>query len=226
VIQQDWGASHLEERPHTFWSGAGCRDISAVLPYSRILAHAGTLAEQVQLAAAQAAPVIGICQRNPSDGRVVVYDIETYPERCMKCNEFDVFVDAGVEQQLRELRKAAFPNETGGILLGYYDFNIKAAVVVCGLPAPPDSISTPTSFERGTDGLLDAVSAASTRTAQVVGYIGEWHSHPPQHSASPSKDDIIQLAHLALGMDADGLPGIQLIVGEQDLRVLQAKISS
>nr|WP_302685132.1 hypothetical protein [Pseudomonas syringae] len=46
-----------------------------------------------------------------------------------------VFIDHGVEHQLRVLRNEGFPNETGGILLGYYDFNIGAAVVVAGLPA-------------------------------------------------------------------------------------------
>jgi hypothetical protein len=53
------------------------------------------------------------------------------------------------------------------------------------------------------------------------GYIGEWHSHPPGHSASPSRHDIEQLIHLALGMFDDGLPAIQLIVGEHDIQALQ-----
>ena len=58
----------------------------------------------------------------------------------------------------------------------------------------------------------------------MVGYIGEWHSHPPGHSASPSRDDIEQLVHLTLGMAEDGLPAIQLIVGEQDLHLLQGEV--
>jgi hypothetical protein len=72
--------------------------------------------------------------------------------------------------------------------------------------------------------LAKAVSEASRRTAGIVNYIGEWHSHPPGHSASPSKDDLIQLVHLALGMADDGLPGVQLIVGEDDLQVLQGMV--
>ena len=37
-------------------------------------------------------------------------------------------------------------------------------------------------------------------------------------------DDIEQLVHLTLGMAEDGLPAIQLIVGEQDLHLLQGEV--
>ena len=76
----------------------------------------------------------------------------------------------------------------------------------------------------GIAGLAEMVAEASRRTAGIVGYIGEWHSHPPGHSAAPSHDDLIQLVHLALGMSDDGLPAVQLIVGEHDLRVLQGVV--
>uniref|UniRef100_UPI0016822701 Mov34/MPN/PAD-1 family protein n=1 Tax=Calothrix sp. FACHB-1219 TaxID=2692778 RepID=UPI0016822701 len=69
-----------------------------------------------------------------------------------------------------------------------------------------------------------AVAEVSRRTSGIVGYIGEWHSHPPGHSAAPSQDDLVQLIHLALGMSDDGLPAIQLIVGEHDLQVLQGAV--
>ena len=46
VIQESWGAQHLAGNLGTFWSGASCRDISVVLPYSRVTAHAALLAEK------------------------------------------------------------------------------------------------------------------------------------------------------------------------------------
>ncbi|SFN31226.1 integrative and conjugative element protein, VC0181 family [Dokdonella immobilis] len=143
------------------------------------------------------------------------------PEQRISSGDVDIFIDDAVKQQLRELRRQRLPNETGGVLLGYYDFNVKAVVIVMGLPAPPDSESHPDSFERGLSGLKEAVNEATARTAGMVGYIGEWHSHPPGHSALPSEHDLMQLIHLALGMADDGLPAIQLIVGEEDLRVLR-----
>lgn len=224
LIQNIWGQVHLASNASSFWSGASCRDISMVMPYSRIMGQASTLAEQVPLTAACEEAMIRIWQRDPIRGCVEVYDVPAVSEHRLSLGEYDLFIDAGAEQQLRELRRNEFPNETGGVLLGYHDFNIGAAVIVAGLPAPSDSKSTPGSFERGVAGLVEEVSEASKRTGGIVGYIGEWHSHPPGNSASPSKDDLVQLVHLALGMADDGLPGIQLIVGEHDLQVLQGSV--
>jgi integrative and conjugative element protein (TIGR02256 family) len=221
LIQQEWGRVHLAGDVGSFWSGASCRDISMVMPYSRIMGHASTLAEQILVAAVHEGAVIRVWQRDPVRGSVDVHEVPAVAERRMSFDDFDLFLDAGIEQQLRELRTQGFPNETGGVLLGYYDFNIGAVVVVAGLPAPPDSKSNRDSFERGIAGLAETVAEASRRTAGIVGYIGEWHSHPPGHSSSPSRDDLLQLVHLALGMADDGLPAVQLIVGENDLQVLQ-----
>jgi integrative and conjugative element protein (TIGR02256 family) len=226
LIQEEWGKDHLEGNAGTFWSGAGCRDISVVMPYSRIVAHASALAEQIPMAEGRPSASIRIWDRRADDGSIISRDIAVHPEHRMKFGEFDLFFDEGVERQLRELRNAHLPNETGGVLLGYYDFNVNAAVVVCGLPAPPDSVSTPTSFERGVSGLPEAVNEATRRTASVVGYIGEWHSHPPGHEASQSNHDILQLCHLAFGMADDGLPALQLIVGETDMQIFQGRIVS
>jgi len=224
LIQQEWGRAHLTGNVGSFWSGASCRDISMVMPYSRIMGQASTLAEQIQAASAFEGPMIRVWQRDPMRGSVEVHDVPVSPERCMSLGEWSLFFDFGVEQQLRELRTKGFPNETGGVLLGYYDFNIGAVMVVAALPAPPDSKASRASFERGIAGLAEMVAEASRRTAGIVGYIGEWHSHPPGHSATPSHDDLIQLVHLALGMSDDGLPAVQLIVGEDDLRVLQGVV--
>lgn len=221
LIQAEWGKDHLAGNAATFWSGASCRDISMVMPYSRIMGHASTLTEQVQIATASEKALIRVWQRDPVRGSVEVHDIPVASELSISLGDYDLFFDAGVEQQLKELRKQGLPNETGGVLLGYYDFNIGAVFVVAALPAPPDSKSNRNSFERGIAGLAEAVSEATRRTAGIVGYIGEWHSHPPGHSAAPSQDDLLQLVHLALGMSDDGLPAVQLIVGENDLQALQ-----
>lgn len=221
LIQESWGQHHLDGNLGSFWSGASCRDISMVMPYSRIIGHAGTLAEQIPVVVADAEARIRMWQRNPECGSIVVHDVPVAQEFCIKFDGMNLSIDAGLEQQLRKLRALSLPRETGGVLLGYYDFNISAVMVVAALPAPPDSQSSPGSFERGIAGLAGAVREASRRTAGIVGYIGEWHSHPPGHSASPSGDDLIQLIYLARGMADDGLPGVQLIVGERDIQVLQ-----
>lgn len=193
------------------------------MPYSCILGHASTLAEQIQAVAECEDALIRIWQRDPVRGAVEVHDVRALPERRFPFGDLDVFIDDGVEQELRKMRDQGFPNETGGVLLGYHDFNINAIIIVAGLPAPADSNASPDSFERGVAGLPESVKEANERTAGMVNYIGEWHSHPPGQTASPSTYDLLQLVDLAVGMSDDGLPAVQLIVGEHDIQLLHGE---
>ncbi|AMP02058.1 MULTISPECIES: ThiF family adenylyltransferase [Collimonas] len=221
LIHETWGNNHLDGNLGTYWSGASCRDISMALPYSRVLGHAGNLADQVQIACQSQEALIRAWARDVATGSVVAHAIPIFQEVAHQFGELTLYIDKGVFARLRDLRQLYAPNETGGVLIGYYDLNMKAAVIVDGLPAPADSVSTPTSFTRGTAGLPEAIAEISRRTSGIVRYLGEWHSHPPGHSANPSGDDLIQLTYLALGMAEDGLPAVSMIIGEDDITVLQ-----
>jgi integrative and conjugative element protein (TIGR02256 family) len=220
VIEEPWGEHHLDGNLGTFWSGASCRDISGVLPYSRVLAHAGLLAEQVQRAAVREAPMIRVWSRDPDVGAVAMHEVPVAGERSVVVGTLSVFIDAGLEDKLRSLRQKGLPEETGGILLGYHDFNVNAVVLVDALPAPVDSLRSTAFFERGIQGLATAVNNATRRTAGIVGYVGEWHSHPEGYSAAPSGQDLFQLVYLALGMADDGLPAVSVIVSETDVQII------
>jgi integrative and conjugative element protein (TIGR02256 family) len=224
IINNDWGKTHLNGHLGTYWSGGSCRDISVALSYSRVLAHAACLAEQIQEVENHAGAIIRVWERTPETGAVVMFEVPAHCARVMKYGDLDVYIDQGLEAKLHEMRTEKIPCETGGILLGYYDLSAGFLVVVDAMPAPPDSISTPTSFERGTEGVLERLEEVSQLTADIVGYIGEWHSHPPGYSASPSRDDLLQLTQLALGMAQDGLPAISLIVAEGDIRIYQGQV--
>lgn len=224
VIRGTWGEHHLDGNLGKYWSGASCRDISVALPYSRVTTHAATLSEQVMAVSQSDAAQIRVWQRDPETGGVVVHRVETCRERRLDFDCLAVYLDEGLVTYLNQLRASSLPAETGGVLLGYLDFNVNAIMVVDALPAPSDSQGTTSSFERGVVGLPEAVAEANRRTAGIVGYVGEWHSHPPGHSASPSRDDVVQLAQIALGMHQDGLPVLQLIVGDGDIRVLQGAV--
>ncbi len=220
VINEPWGEHHLDGNLGTFWSGAGCRDISVVLPYSRVAAHAGLLAEEIQRAARGEEALIRVWSRNPDTGAVAMWEAPATEERSVAVGGLNVFIDAGLEAKLRTLRHQGLPKETGGILLGYHDFNVNALVLVDALPAPPDSDRSTAFFERGVHGLTAAVNDAARRTAGVVGYVGEWHSHPEGYSSAPSGQDLYQLVYLALGMSDDGLPAVSVIVSEDDVQII------
>ena len=215
LINEPWGADHLNTTQPRFWSGAGCRDISMIQSYSAIALHAAGLTEQVRLAHLQDAAAVRIWIRDRETGAVAVHDVATQAERAFPMDDLTVYIDDGLHEKLTEMRNANLPNETGGVLLGYFDLRLGWLVVVDALPAPADSRASRTGFERGVEGTLASVAEAGRRTAEIVRYVGEWHSHPRGHSAAPSVDDYLQGSELALGMAEEGLPALQLIVGRE-----------
>lgn len=220
LITDEWGREHLSHHLGKYYSGASCRDISFVMPYSRMQAHAALLAEQLQEVVSDPEAAIRIWARDPKTGAVVARQVTVSSERTIKLDNLTLFIDRGLEDKLRTLRAGKLPFETGGILLGYYDFNVDAVVVVDALAAPTDSQASAVFFERGIAGVMDSVAEVSSRTANIVKYIGEWHSHPPRHNTKPSRDDFFQLVYLATGMAHEGLPALQLIVGDNELSVM------
>lgn len=221
ILSEEWGEMHLEGNLGSFWSGAGCRDISLVMPYSAILGHAATLADQVPRLSSLPEAVIRVWSKDPISGAVTVHAVPAQDELLLPFMQLEISIDVGVYDKMSNLRNKHLPVETGGILLGYYDFNVNSIFVVEALPAPKDSKASPGSFERGLEGVIEAVIEAGRRTAGIVGYIGEWHSHPKGYSATPSADDKFQLVYLSLGMAMEGLPAVVLIVSDNELCALQ-----
>lgn len=224
LLTHAWGQHHLDGHLGSFWSGASCRDISYKLPHSSIVAHAATLAEQLIRRHEQPQAAIQIWHRDPATGAVEVFDVPVHAPIVRPRGPLAVHLDRGLEDKLRQLRTEMLPTESGGVLLGYHDLNLGEAVIVDVLPPPPDSRHSTGHFDRGVEGLLESYCEVQRRTGNVVGYLGEWHSHPSGHNARQSPDDLLQLFKLALGMADDGLPVIQLIVGGRDLELYAGEV--
>ena len=119
-------------------------------------------------------------------GERVSFKTEAHKDITKSNHNFDKFKihwDIGIEKRVRKLRDNNLPNETGGILIGYHDMVQKSVYIVDALPAPIDSVGTPISFLRGTAGVIEELERIAAYTANNVGYIGEWHSHPKGASA-------------------------------------------
>jgi proteasome lid subunit RPN8/RPN11 len=98
----------------------------------------------------------------------------------------------------------ALPVETGGILLG---FRAPGVLVVTRSLVVPDPRSSPHSYLLRGRRAQALMAAARTDIPAVVGYIGEWHTHPAD--APPSRTDQRALgaaARLAAGPVAQVVP--------------------
>jgi len=124
-----------------------------------------------------------------------------------------------LEERILTMRAASLPAETGGVLFGLVDLPKSRIDLVEAWPPPADSSGSETEFNRGTQGLRDAVEQAIARTLDQVRYVGEWHSHPRHARTRPSAIDLAQLRWLASTLAMDGCPGVMLIAGDAGVSV-------
>lgn len=69
-------------------------------------------------------------------------------------------------------------NETGGIFIGICNYKTKTIHVFNTIKAPRDSKRSPVYFYRGIENLPEQVKYIKEITGGMIGYIGEWHTHP------------------------------------------------
>jgi integrative and conjugative element protein (TIGR02256 family) len=213
IINERWGKDHLEGHKGSIRVGAGCRDASAIISYEAIQLHAAVLARQVRLLRNESAACIRVWCSDPGTSAIAVHTIPVYAVNRFNCSSWCVIMDDGVREKLAAIRMTHLPNETGGIILGYVDHKLNHIYVVDVLTAPSDSEADLTGFTRGVQGLRAALDEVGQRTAGIVGYIGEWHSHPEFTSAYPSSIDRTLIKELADTLELDGQPALMIIVG-------------
>lgn len=213
ILNNSWGEKHLQGHLGNIVVGAGCRDISMIMSFEDVSLHTACLTKQVRLCSQTDLPAIRVWHSDSVTGSVSYEQIDVSSCFEITDQEWRIVCDDGLQAKLKEKRNATLPNETGGVILGYIDQKLKSIFIVDVLDPPTDSGSSPNHFIRGVEGLNDMIEDAASRTANIVGYIGEWHSHPPFTSPLPSGDDKKLVNYLAGALADDGLPVLMVIVG-------------
>lgn len=224
VLTQPWGSTHLDDGTHVR-TGAGCRDRSLVLSHELISLHASQLARRIRLGAASDEAQISIWTLDDVTGGIVVERVVPAAPRGEQLMSWQVRWDEALERQLQQARRAAFPAETGGVVVGVVDHKLRTIHLVDGWPAPNDSQADATGFTRGKENVLEQLEECHRRTHRMVSYVGEWHSHPPGHTNTPSAVDQALLGNLVIQLSGDGVPAVMVIVGENGLGVSLDEVS-
>ncbi|HPL68422.1 MAG TPA: ThiF family adenylyltransferase [Smithellaceae bacterium] len=213
VANNDRLEKHFQTTGNRTRYGQSCRDITSTLPQNLVALHAAIGAQAIRNTINDHSATAVIWQEEGC-GKVERTDIELTPVIHHRIESWTVITDEGLLQKLGMFRQARLPNETGGVLLGSFDLDRKILYIVDALPSPPDSEEWPTLYIRGRKGLRQAVDALEEKTHGMLEYIGEWHSHPPGARLAASCDDLKVFAWLTELMQADGLPGLMMIVGD------------
>ena len=114
-------------------------------------------------------------------------------DTCAPSPVSEIVLDGAVSEAMTELARAAYPSETGGILVGSIAGG--RVHVIAATDAGPGAIQSPTLFLR--DGpYCQRRLEELIRVDPGVTYVGEWHSHP-NHSPEPSGTDVASLASIS-----------------------------
>ena len=212
ALISDSGLRGLLASPATMRSGVGCRDVSNQIPQDLVGLLSGIGSRAVRRAVETDDAQIATWRVDESNYTVAYTSVEVPDIRSRKKNGWRVFWDARLENKLRVYRNAKLPKETGGVLIGSFDMARRIIYVVDATEAPADSQECQNGFLRGLEGLQEEVDAIQLATNSMLGYIGEWHSHPTGNVAPSSRDeDVIRWVEQTL--DDDGQVGVVGIVG-------------
>lgn len=201
---------HLQSNRTVLYSST-CRSVSMAYPEDNLSVFAGISSKAIKMLYSNSDPCIKIWMLND----LSIECFEDAPERfeTLACDEWTIKLSSSVINNLLLQRKLKLPNETGGVLLGTYDFNNRICYIVDSIDSPSDSQEYPYAYVRGSNGLLEKIRCIEEVTAGNLTYIGEWHSHP-NNLTRPSNDDLILLDSISHHTFINGTPGCMLIVGE------------
>jgi Prokaryotic E2 family A/ThiF family/Prokaryotic homologs of the JAB domain len=208
----------------TIIPSGGCRRPSLKIPQTKISVAASQAVESIFAGTAPSAlGSIDIFQKTSGGSKRFCWSGSTYEE--VEIDGWKIAVSSNVLDGIRDARDAAGQLETGGILVGAWDRSLRKGWIVAHQDPPPDSEHSPTSFVRGSVGVYRSLRAIEQATAANLGYVGEWHTHPPGHSSQASSDDALLMRWIGNDVQYNDVPALMMIGGDNELRIYSRIVS-
>jgi len=192
---------------------ATCRSITSRLSQDDIALSAATVSKELKRLQESNDAQLAIWKITEDGLNAMRFAAESW--YALKLDQWSIYVNSTLISEMHAKRQERVPNETGGVLIGHYDFSRKYLYIVDMIFSPLDSIESPASYIRGCDSLLENISAISKLSYDNLCYIGEWHSHPTSNTAM-SRDDRLLLGVIAEWNGAECKFGCMIIVGAED----------
>jgi hypothetical protein len=218
LIDESSLEGHLATNHSRIRYGASCRDISSTIPQDFVALHAAIGSRAFKQVSEHTSAQISIWRTHDVSYEVLRFNLTVQNMHILKVGSWELHISYNAVNDLQKLRVAKLPRETGGTLIGMIDLQHKNIYLTGVLPAPEDSQEYPTLFIRGSTGLANYYQEISSKTLEMLEYLGEWHSHPNGYKTNPSNDDNNVLEWIRGYKDIEGLPSLMVIVGESDMR--------
>jgi molybdopterin/thiamine biosynthesis adenylyltransferase len=183
---ENWRRNDAKREPDTLNIGLGCNSVTTVMPDDIISFHASTFSQILASKQTAKSDRKGLLYMNISrmdDGipkisneTFMVYPFEIY--ECGNNSGWTLRMFSGLSDRLLKLCSQYGNTETGGVLVGVANYKTKIIHVFDVIIEPIDSSGSPVAFTRGINGLPKQIDDIKLKTGEVIGYIGEWHTHP------------------------------------------------
>lgn len=122
-----------------------------------------------------------------------------------------LWLPVSADDAIRAEAKTRRVVETGGPVFGYFDEGSRDCVVVIACGPGPKARHRPRSLSPDRDATHAAIHEMHARSAGVLSYLGDWHSHPGGHER-PSGRDLDSLAVIADDSAVDVPEPVMVIV--------------
>lgn len=180
-----WRKADVQRTQTNLNIGQGCSSATSVMPDDSLSFHASLFSKV--LAKAQAVPVqsgkllVTIVDEKIDGVSISTENYTVGPFDILECQNdsgWQIRLYPDISERLLTQCDEHSPVETGGVLVGVVNYKLKTIYVFDILLAPPDSKGSTVRFQRGVAGLPQAIDQIKTDTGGMIGYVGEWHSHP------------------------------------------------
>lgn len=178
--------------PDTLLYSGTCRSITSRLSQDSIAISAAICSRALKKYTALNDGRIVIWNHNDDSVLAIQKVVNSWIE--FSSNGWKVYLYKPLQQAIGMQRTSSLPNETGGVLIGAFDLRRKYLYIVDQIEAPNDSISSPTSFIRGSKGLEERLMDIELVVFDNLYYIGEWHSHTNSNTQMSEDDKILMSA--------------------------------
>lgn len=207
--------NHLEAEHKVLYSST-CRNKSLVYSQDNASIFAGISSKAIKQISNRCDAAIMVW--NWEDLSMTHYEETAEKFHEISCDGWKIKVMPSLIERLYIQRKGKLPNETGGVLIGAYDFAHHICYIVDAIDSPSDSLEYPRAYIRGSNGLYEKICEIEKITVGNLTYIGEWHSHPTD-STNPSNDDKKLLHAIAEYSFTQSAPGCMVIIGDSHYSV-------
>lgn len=224
TVLETWRRNDAKKEITNLSVGLGCSSTTVVIPDDVISFHASVFSKTLyKITQRNLIGEKGLLYRSIIDNTglpilqsesMLVDPFEIYP--CLEGSGWTVRMRAGLTKKMLNLCKGHSPVETGGVLIGIGNYKTKTIHVFDIIEEPQDSKGTCVGFTRGIKGLPEEIDSIKERTGNVIGYIGEWHTHPMNLQCLSGRDQKT-IAELILVNRKEPIPTCAVIVTREKL---------